>query len=249
MFFFSPLEQFNSYILFFWFPTLFGKTLDLSFSNVVLPIVFLNIFLFAFFLIYKSQFRLIPTAMQLVLENIYIFLNKIVIQQTGYKGLIYFPFIVTLFFFVLFSNLLGLLPFGFALTSHIIMIFLLSFTISLAIFQIGFLIHGLHFLKLFAPDTPLWLLPLLIFIEIFSYMIRAISLAVRLAANVMSGHVLFFILLSAMINFSYLNFWHFFAFSGIIIMMAILELAVACLQAYVFVVLVCIYFSDSINLH
>lgn len=134
------------------------------------------------------------------------FLSKLVCQQIGYKGLIYLPFIFSLFFFVLFSNLLGLMPFGFALTSHIVMIFLLSFTLSLAIFQIGLLIHGLHFLKLFAPDAPLPLIPLLILIELFSYMIRAISLAVRLAANVMSGHVLFFIVISAMINFSYLNF-------------------------------------------
>lgn len=118
----------------------------------------------------------------------------------------YFPFIFSLFFFVLFSNFLGLLPFGFALTSHIIMIFLLSFTLGLAIFQIGFLIHGLHFLKLFSPEAPFLLIPLLVFIEFFSYMIRALSLAVRLAANVMSGHVLFFIVISAMINFSYINF-------------------------------------------
>lgn len=249
MFYFSPLEQFNSYIVFFWFPSFFGTVFDFSFSNVVLPILFLNIFLWTFFIFFKSSLRLVPTVWQLLLENIYIFLNKIVIQQIGYKGLIYFPFLFSLFFFVLFSNLLGLLPFGFALTSHIIMIFLLSFSLSLAIFQIGILIHGLGFFKLFAPETPLWLLPLLILIEIFSYLIRAISLAVRLAANVMSGHVLFFILISAMINFSYINFWHFFAFSAIILMMSILEMAVACLQAYVFVVLVCIYLSDSFNLH
>lgn len=248
-FFFSPLEQFNTYILFFWFPNFFGTIFDFSFSSVILPLVFLNIFLWVFFTFFKVSLHLIPSVFQLFLENIYIFLNKIVIQQVGHKGLIYFPFIFTLFFFVLFSNLLGLMPFGFALTSHIIMLFLLSFSLSLAIFQIGFLIHGLHFFKLFAPESPLWLLPLLIYIELFSYLIRAISLAVRLAANIMSGHVLFFILISALINFSFINFWHFFAFSVVILLISVLELAVACLQAYVFVVLVCIYFSDSINLH
>lgn len=249
MFYFSPLEQFNSFILFFWFPSFLGKTFDFSFASVVFPLLFLNLVLFSFFFFYKPSLKLVPTVWQVILENLYFFLNKLVCQQIGYKGLMYFPFIFSLFFFVLFSNFLGLLPFGFALTSHIIMIFLLSFTLALAIFQIGFLIHGLHFLKLFSPEAPILLIPLLVLIEFFSYLIRALSLAVRLAANVMSGHVLFFIVISAMINFSYINFWHFFMFSAIVLLLSLLEMAVAFLQAYVFVVLVCIYFADSFNLH
>lgn len=247
--FFSPLEQFNSFILIPLFPSFLGEYIDFSFSSVIFPLFFLNLILVGLFYIYKSSLKLVPNVWQIIFENLYFFINKLIYQQIGNKGLIFLPLMMTLFFFVLLSNLLGLVPFGFALTSHIVVIFLLSFVLALAIFQIGILIHGLNFMKLFSPEAPLFLIPLLVLIEFFSYLIRAFSLSVRLSANIMSGHVLFFIVITAMINFSYINFWHFFVFSTVILLLFLLEIAVAFLQAYVFVVLVCIYFADSFNLH
>lgn len=114
-------------------------------------------------------------------------------DQVGPRGFIYFPFIICLFLFILICNLLSMIPFGIALTSHIIIIFFISFTINLSFFMIGLLIHGLSFLKIFIPECPFFLLFLLVPIEIFSYMIRALSLAIRLSANIMAGHTLLFI--------------------------------------------------------
>src|ERR1700761_7907534 len=179
---FSPLEQFN-FIKIFNF-SLFGY--DFSFSNIVFPLLLIIAFFFLSFFFFKKTLKLIPSFWQFFFESIFKFVLDIIKQQIGKDGFIYFPFIITLFLFVLFCNLISLTPFGFALTSHIIMIFFLSFTLSLSVFFIGFLTHGLKFLKIFVPEAPFFLLFILIPIEIFSYFIRALSLAIRLSANIMA---------------------------------------------------------------
>jgi len=191
--------------------------------------------------------KLIPNSYQFLLENLYTVIFNIIKAQTGHKGFIYLPIILSLFLFILITNLISLTPFGIALTSHIILIIFLSFTICSSIFLIGLLNHQLHFLKLFIPECPFILLFLLIPIEIFSYTIRAFSLAIRLSANIMAGHTLVFIISSFILNITNMKIWFFFL--GLIILFAVLllELGVAFLQAYVFTILVCIYLNDSLK--
>jgi len=132
-------------------------------------------------------------------ETICVLLD-LVDQQVGYKGYIYFPFIFALFLFILICNLISMTPFGIALTSHIVMIIFLSLSLGLSIFIIGLRLHNLEFLKIFIPECPFLLLPLLIPIEIFSYIIRSFSLAIRLSANIMAGHTLVYIISSFIMN-------------------------------------------------
>lgn len=178
----SPLEQFNFIGLFCLY--LFG--FDLSFSNIFLPAFLLFIFFCIFLNMFSRAIKLVPDFWQFSFEFVFKFVLAIIYQQTGIVGFIYFPFIITLFFFILFSNVISLVPFGIALTSHIIMIFFLSFTLSFFVFFIGFLFNGLSFFKIFVPEAPFFLLFILIPIEIFSYFIRALSLAIRLSANIMA---------------------------------------------------------------
>jgi len=182
-----------------------------------------------------------------MLENIYAFVLDILEQQVGPKGFIYFPLIFSLFFFILTCNLISMTPFGVALTSHIVMIFLLSLSLGLSIFIIGIYTHNLEFLKIFIPECPFALLPFLMIIEIFSYVIRSFSLAIRLSANIMAGHTLVYIISSFILNMVYMKFWFFFILVFLILAVLLLEVGVAFLQAYVFTILVCIYLSDSLK--
>lgn len=155
------------------------------------------------------------------------------------------PFIYTLFNFILFCNLLSLIPFGIALTSHLILIFLLSSTICISIFVIGLLRFNLKFLHIFIPQCPFVLLPILIPIEIFSYLIRLFSLSIRLAANILAGHTLVHIIVSFILNLTKADIVLSIIFLIPLFLILVLEFGVALLQAYVFTVLVCIYLSDT----
>src|ERR1700733_15164346 len=169
------------------------------------------------------------------------------------KGMIYFILIFVFFSVLFFCNLLGLTPFGIALTSHIIMIFLLSFSIIFFVFLIGLMVLGVDFLVLFVPEAPLLLLFLLVPIELFSYAIRALSLAIRLSANIIAGHTLVFIvsnfiLLLFTLDFFLVFLFFFFVFFFLLLLLLIflLETGVAFLQAYVFIILFSIYMHDSL---
>lgn len=243
MVFYSPLEQFDAIILI----VLNFFNYDISFTSILLPLVISNILLMFILNFYLKGMKLIPDFWQLVLENIYSFALDIVEQQIGYKGFVYFPFIFSLFFFILICNLISMSPFGIALTSHIIMIMFLSLSLGLSIFIIGLYIHNLEFLKIFIPECPFALLPLLILIEIFSYIIRCFSLAIRLSANIMAGHTLVYIISSFILNMVYIKFWFFFILVFLILAVLLLEVGVAFLQAYVFTILVCIYLADSLK--
>jgi len=182
------------------------------------------------------------------LESLYATIHSIVINQINAKnGQIYFPFIYTLFIFILINNLIGMVPYSFASTSHFILTFALSFTIVLGATFLGFEKHGLKFFSLLVPaGCPLGLLPLLVLIEFISYLARNISLGLRLAANILSGHMLLNILAGFTYNIMTSGFIFFFlgliAFSG-------LELGIAFIQAQVFVVLTSSYIKDGLDLH
>jgi ATP synthase subunit 6 len=180
-------------------------------------------------------------------------LNCLVSEQIGKKGIQYFPFVFTLFTFLLLSNLIGMIPYSFTTTSHFIITFTLSFCVFIAMTLIGFQTHGLHFFSfLLPPGAPLILAPGLVVIELVSYCFRGISLGVRLFANMMAGHTLVKILS----GFA----WSMLSLSGalklaaaipflVVFALMFLEVGVACLQAYVFTILTCIYLNDAIHLH
>ena len=165
----------------------------------------------------------------------------------------YFPFIYALFFFILINNLIGLIPYSFATTSHFILAFFLSFTIVLGVTFLGLQKHGLEFFSLFVPSgCPLGLVPLLVLIEFISYLARNISLGLRLAANIFSGHMLLAILSG--FTYNIMNSGIIFFFIGLIPLAFIiafsgLELAISFIQAQVFVILTCSYIKDSLDLH
>jgi F-type H+-transporting ATPase subunit a len=184
----------------------------------------------------------------------YATVHSIVVGQiNATKGQIYFPFIYTLFIFILINNLIGLTPYSFASTSHFILTFSLSFTVVIGATILGFQKHGLEFFSLLVPaGCPLALLPLLVLIEFISYLARAVSLGLRLAANILSGHMLLNILAGFTYNIMTSGFVFFLlgliplafiiAFSG-------LELGIAFIQAQVFVVLTSSYIKDGLDLH
>src|ERR1700748_2761675 len=188
------------------------------------------------------------------MESIYATVFSIVVNQiNAKKGQMFFPLITALFIFILINNLVGMVPYSFAPTSHFILTFSLSFTIVLGATILGFQNHGLKFFSLFVPaGCPLGLLPLLVLIEFISYLARNVSLGLRLAANILSGHMLLNILSGFTYNIMTSNLIYFFIGLlplSFIIAFAGLELAIAFIQAQVFVVLSSSYIKDALDLH
>jgi len=243
---FSPLEKFDIISL------LKIGTLgyfDLSITNFFVYL-FLSFFLIiAAFYLFSRKSTLVPNIWQIFSEVSYRFISSLMLQQAGFKSAPFLPFLFLVFFFILFANYLGLTPFSFTVTSHIALTFFISFTIWFSFLFLGFLEHGLGFLKLFIPNVPKILLPFLILIEIVSYVIRAFSLAIRLSANMTAGHTLVHILSGFSVQI--MNFSWFLVIFPFLLVLAILtlEFGIAFLQAYVFTTLACIYLNDSLNLH
>lgn len=247
---FSPLEQFAIISI---IPFHLGN-FYFSFTNSSL-FMFLTtgIFLTLFSLVTRDGGKLVPSRWQSIVEMIYEFIANLIEEQIGNVGKKYFPFIFTTFTFILFSNLIGMIPYSFTTTSHFIVTFGVSVSIFIGVTIIGFQTHGIHFFSfLLPPGAPLGLAPFLVVIELVSYSFRAISLGVRLFANMMAGHTLVKILS----GFS----WAMLSAGGAISIAALvpflvvfaltfLEVGVACLQAYVFTILICIYINDAIHLH
>jgi len=242
MYFNNPFEQFElfniSFFNFFNFNNLF----------VYYYLIFLSFFIF--FILGVYRILLLPSVNQMIIEDIYRFVLVIFQQQIGIRhSLVMFPLVITLFIFILISNLSGLLPYGFTVTGHILLTFTLSFSIFIAITINGFINHKIYFLKLFVPsNTPKVLLVLLVGIEIISYFIRPFSLSIRLFANMLAGHILLNIVTSFTLYLLKLNF--IFSLIPFLFIFAIggLELAIAFIQSYVFIVLTIIYINDSYNI-
>lgn len=247
---FSPLEQFTILSL---LPFHLGN-FYFSFTNSALFFLLsTGAFLGLASLALAQGGHLVPRAWQSALELLYEFVVSLVAEQIGKQGVRYFPFVFTLFVFLLGSNLIGMIPYSFTTTSHFLITFSLSFAVFVGMTGIGFATHGLHFFSfLLPPGAPLALAPGLVVIELVSYCFRGISLGVRLFANMMAGHTLVKILS----GFA----WSMLSLSGalklaaaipfaVVFALMFLEVGVACLQAYVFTILTCIYINDAIHLH
>jgi len=191
--------------------------------------------------------ELIPGKFKLLSEMLYNFIAKMINDTAGSKAKPYFPFIFSLFMFVLFCNMFGMLPYSFTVTSHIIVTMLMAIFILIAVTVIGFIKHGFGYLKLFVPSgVPVVLLPLITIIEIISYLSRPLSLSVRLFANMMAGHTMLKVFGGFVVSLGILGGWLPLSFS---VALTGLEVLVAFLQAYVFAILTCIYLNDALNLH
>jgi F-type H+-transporting ATPase subunit a len=239
----SPLDQFAIKKLV--EINLFG--FDISFTNSSLYMVLAGVIaLLYFYLALKSE-KIIPSRLQLSAEIIYDIITVTLSQNVGEKGRKFIPFIFTLFMFILLCNLLGMIPYGFTVTSHIVVTFALAIMIFFMVTIIGFINHGLHFLSIFLPKgTPLWLAPLMIVIELFAYLARPISLSLRLAANMMAGHVLLKVMAGFIV--SLMIFLKFLLIPLIVILIGF-EIFIAILQAYIFTILACVYLNDAVNSH
>jgi F-type H+-transporting ATPase subunit a len=244
----SPLSQFEIKTI---VPLeLFGY--DISFTNSSLAMLVTVSLVFLFLIISLKNSSIIPSKSQSALEVSYEFISGMIDDNIGKEGLRYFSFIFSLFMFILLGNLLGMLPYSFTWTSHIIVTFAISFFIFIAVTIIAIFKHGLiKFLKFFAPSgVPKLMLILLIPIEVISYLSRPISLSVRLFANMMAGHTL----LKVIGGFVFVLGANSFIVGGVLplaflVALTGLEIVIAFLQAYVFAILTCLYINDAIHLH
>ena len=230
--------------------------LDLSFTNSSLWMCIVAGSAALLLTMGASSRALVPSRLQSLAELSYTFIADMIRSAAGTEGLKFFPFIFTLFMFVLFSNLVGLLPpivvHPFTVTSHIIVTFALAFFVFLMVIVVGFARHGLHFLTLFAPKVPWPMLILLVPIELVGFLSRPISLSVRLFANMLAGHTMLFVFGTFVVGLAgaggVLSFLSVAPFLAIIAVSA-LEFLIAFLQAYVFAILTCIYLNDALHLH
>jgi F-type H+-transporting ATPase subunit a len=238
----SPLEQFeiSPYAH---FETGIG---DLAFTNSSLAMVITVLAITLFLTLTVNPRSIIPSRMQLMSELSYNFIAQLLNDTVGNEGKKYFPFVFSIFMFVLIGNMLGMLPYSFTFTSHIIVTFALAALVFIGVTVLGFAKHRLHFFSFFVvPGLPWYMLPILIPIEVISYLARPISLSVRLFANMLAGHTLLkvfagFVLPLGIAGVVPLTF---------IVALTGLEILIAFLQAYVFAILTCMYINDAIHLH
>jgi F-type H+-transporting ATPase subunit a len=240
----NPMQQFNVHKI---GPEIKIAGIDLSFTNASLFMVISASFILLFLFLGTREKKIIPNKIQLIAEIFYTFVAKMISDTAGSKARPYFPFIFSLFMFILFCNMVGMLPYSFTVTSHIIVTLILALFIFVAVTIIGFAKHGLKYLKIFVPSgVPAILLPLITIIEIISYLSRPVSLSVRLFANMMAGHTMLKVFGGFVISLGLLGGWLPLSFS---VALTGLEILVAFLQAYVFAILTCIYLNDALNLH
>ena len=220
--------------------------LDVSFTNSSL-LMMLTVILGTVFLVYAMRGgTLVPNRLQSIAEILYEMVDGLVVEHVGPAGRPYFPFLFTLFLFILLGNLLGMVPWSFTFTSHVIVTFALAAFVFLGVTLIGVFKHGFKFFALFVPHGVPWpLLILLVPIEMLSYCIRPFTLAIRLFANMMAGHTMLFIFASFVTGLGLFGFLP----VGVDVFLVLLEFLVAALQAYVFLILSCLYLKDAIHLH
>lgn len=249
----SPLDQFEIRNLLSFNAQILGD-INLSITNIGLYLIIGTLLVLGLNILATNYNRIGSSNWSISNESLYATVHSIVVNQINdKKGQIYFPFIYSLFVFILINNLIGMVPYSFASTSHFILTFSLSFSIVLGATILGFQTHGLKFFSLLVPSgCPLGLLPLLVLIEFVSYLSRAVSLGLRLGANVMAGHMLLVILSG--FTFNIMTSGILFFFAGLlplsfIIAFSGLEIAIAVIQSQVFVVLTSSYIKDALDLH
>jgi len=239
----SPMEQFEIKRLL----NLHIGSLDASYTNSALWMTIAVVLAFFVFVIGVQKRALVPGRLQSVAELGYEFVAGMLRDNVGDAGKKYFPFVLTLFIFILFCNLLGLVPYSFTPTSHIIVTFAMAAVVFIGVTIIGFARHGAHFLSFFVPQgVPVWLLVILVPIEIISYFVRPFSLSIRLFANMLAGHTMLKVFGGFVVMLGLVAGWAPLAF---IVALTGLELLIAFLQAYVFAILTCLYLNDAIHLH
>jgi len=250
--FFSPLEQFQIY------PLMSFKlgVFDLSFTNGFL-IILISLFSFLIFLEIISstnrQIYFFPKNWQIFIETIYLSLSTVIVDNIGEKGQKFFPFVFSISFVIFLSNLTGSIPYSFAVTSHLIVIFSLALTLFITITIVCIKKYGFNMINFFIPSgTSLALAFILVPIEIASHSFKPISLTVRLFSNIMSGHTLLKVIVKfawVMISASdILHTFHFIPLT-VLILLGVLELVIALIQTYVFTFLICIYLNEVLNLY
>ena len=240
----NPMHQFKVYRI---GPEIDIAGVDLSFTNASLFMLISAVLVALLLLIGTKEKKLIPSKAQLISEMLYNFISKMISDTAGKKAKPYFPFIFSLFVFILFCNMVGMLPYSFTVTSHIIVTLSFAIFIFIGVTILGFIIHGFKYLKIFVPSgVPVVLLPIISIIEIISYLSRPISLSVRLFANMMAGHTMMKVFGGFVISLGIVGGWLPLSFS---VALTGLEILVAFLQAYVFAILTCIYLNDALNLH
>lgn len=219
---------------------------DASFTNSSLFMV-LTVVAVSFFLIGgMRKSALVPGRWQSMAELSYVFIANMLRDNVGNQGRPYFPFIFCVFMFVLFGNMLGMIPYSFTFTSHIVVTFAMAFFIFVGVTLIAIVKHKMHFLSLFMPaGVPIYMAPILVPIELISYLSRPVSLAVRLCANMLAGHTLLKVFAGFVISMGVAGVLPF----AFVIALTGLEILIAFLQAFVFAILTCLYLNDALNLH
>ena len=240
----NPMHQFIVYRI---GPEISLGNIDISFTNASLFMIISALAIIGVFFAGTRRKAVIPTKIQLLTELSYTLVSKMISDTAGSKAKPYFPFIFSLFMFVLFCNMLGMLPYSFTVTSHIIVTFALAAIVFIGVTIIGFVNHGVGYLKLFIPSgVPVVLLPIIVIIEMISYLARPVSLSVRLFANMLAGHTMLKVFGGFVISLGIIGGWLPLSFTVALIG---LEVLIAFLQAYVFAILTCIYLNDALNLN
>ena len=239
----SPLDQFEINPL----VNFEIRGVDLAFTNSSISMVITVLFITLFLTLTVNPRSIVPSRMQLISELCYNFIAQLLNDTVGDQGKRYFPFVFSIFMFVLIGNMVGMIPYQFTFTSHIIVTFALATVVFIGVTILGFVNHGIRFFTFFyIPGVPFYMHPLLIPIEVISYLSRPISLSVRLFANMLAGHTLLKVFAGFVVSMPF--------FTGVlpltfIVALTGLEILIAFLQAYVFAILTCLYINDAYHLH
>lgn len=241
----SPIEQFEIHTL---VPLEIGG-IDWSFTNASLWMMIIVFSIWAFVSMGMSRASVVPGRLQSMVELAYEFIAKMLHETAGREARKFFPFVFSLFMFILFANLWGMIPGTFTVTSHIFVTFALAITVFIGVTILGFINHGLGFFKILLPSgVPPVLAPLLVVIELISYLSRPVSLSVRLFANMMAGHTMMKVVAGFVLPLG-----SFYVLPGLLPLLFVvaltgLEILIAALQAYVFAMLTCIYLNDAYHI-
>jgi F-type H+-transporting ATPase subunit a len=241
----SPLAQFEILPI---VPLTLGGY-DISFTNSSLWMTISVLFLFGVLFPAAARATIVPGRMQSVGEVFVGFIRDMLRDIAGKEALKYFPIVFTIFVFVLVGNLMGMIPMvSFTFTSHIAVTLALALLVFIGVTLIAIFKHGpIKFIKFFLPEgTPLWMAPLLFLIELFSYLSRPLSLSIRLAANMMAGHITMKVIAGLIVTFGVYAGWTMFP---LLVFLTGFEIAIAFIQAYIFTILTCVYLNDALHLH
>lgn len=245
-----PVDPLHQFVVQKYIPLNIGG-LDASFTNASLWMVLTVVAITLFTTLGMGKGSMVPGRMQSVVEGFYTFLADMVRDNAGHDAMRFFPFIFSLFMFIFFANMIGMLPIAFTVTSHIVVTFALAVTVFIGVTLTGFVLHGPRFLKVFVPSgVPIALLPLVVAIEVISYFSRPISHSVRLFANMLAGHIMLKVFAGFVLTFMAMGAVGFVGMIlplFMIVALTALEFLVAALQAYVFTILTCMYLHDALH--